>query len=108
MLVRSYQLAGAVRCVVVRVVWLNEAAVGELVPAARIEEVGKRPEERRLVLEQIDDFERGTCFIEVIQSCGMTRGNYALIDALVLLIPVKDVHAHLAERGSIVSAGAVA
>ena len=68
------------------------------------------PKSRWLVLEQVDDLHRGTGLVVVVEACGDggVRGEQALVDALVLLVPVEDVHADLAEGCAVVGEGAVA
>jgi len=62
----------------------------------------------RLVLQQVHNLKRGTGFVVVIEARGVPGGDQALVDAEVLLVPVEDVHADLAERGAPVREGAVA
>ena len=92
----------------VGVVRLDEAVLRKLVAAAGIQKVLECAERARLVLQKVDDFERGTGLIEVVEPGGMACGGEALVDALVLLVPVEDIHADLAERGAVVGEGAIA
>src|SRR5258707_4758127 len=97
MLVVGNKFSGAVRRVVVGVVRLDEAVVGKLVAAAGILEVLKCTEELWLVLQEIDYFERRAGLVVVVKLAGIRRGLKALVDALVFLVPVENVHADLAE-----------
>ena len=108
MLIASDQFAGAVGCVVVGVVGLDEAVLGKLIVLAGVEEVLECAEERGLVLQQVHNLKRGTGFVVVIEARGVPGGDQALVDAEVLLVPVEDVHANLAERRAPMREGAVA
>ena len=97
MLIAGDQFAGAIWRVVVGIVGLDEAVLGQLIVTAGIQEVLKRSKERGLVLQQVHNLKRGTGFIVVIEPSGIAGGYQALVDAEVLLVPVEDVHADLAE-----------
>lgn len=108
MLIVGDLFAAAVGCWVVGVVGLDEAVVGEGVLLAGGEEVGEGAEEGGLILEEVDDLHGGTCLVEVEELAGVVGGKRANVDGRDVLAFVKDVHADLAEGGSVVSEGAVA
>ena len=71
---------------------------GQLIAIAGVQEILECAEECGLVLQKVDDLERGAGLVVVIETCGDgAGGNQALVDAQVLLVPVEDVHADLAE-----------
>jgi hypothetical protein len=67
---------------------------------------GRRAEELRLVLQQIDDIERRGLPVEVIKLYRVAGILEPLLDALALRI--EGSYAHLAERCAVVREGAVA
>ena len=107
-LIAGDEFAGAVGSIVVGVVRLDEAVVGKSVVLAGGEEVLEGSEDRGLVLEEVDDLHRRAGFVVVEELAGVACGEHAVVDCLVLLAFVEDVHADLAERGAVVREGAVA
>ncbi len=107
MLVAGDGFAAAVGGVVVGVVGLNEAVVGERILVAGAEKVGEGAEEAGLALEEVDDLHSGACLIVVEEFNGVVDGEQAVVDALILLADVEEVHADLAKGGSVVGEGSV-
>src|SRR5581483_6205652 len=92
----------------IRIIWLDKAVLRQRARFAVIKKLIVSSEQLRLVLEQVDYFQTRTRRIEVINFCRVARIDQTFVDIQVLLVVVKDVHAHLTERGSIVGESAVA
>src|SRR6185295_13593822 len=86
----------------ITVVRLDERVLRQLPAPAVVEKLRERAENLRLILQDVDHFERGADLIVVVQLRRAAGGNEPRVDAPELRAQVEEVHADLAERGSVV------
>src|SRR5689334_21496183 len=94
--------------IVIAEVRLDEAVLGESILFAIRKEILDQSEQFRLILEEIDHFQRRALRIKIVELRRVTGIYHALIDACVANVQIKQVHADLAERSTVVGKSTIA